>query len=155
MGATTGDNLPWPELGENANVPQDMQELATATQTALDKKMPTALSKVNLTRSTGWTGANPSASKSGKIVLLAGYFQRTSDITISAQNWVTMGTAPAGYRPASMERFPVMFYDNGALKSGGFVAVGADGVIEFLSTTDIVLQTNDFVEVSVCSYVTP
>lgn len=35
MGATTPDLLPWPENGDPAMVPQDMQELATATQTAL------------------------------------------------------------------------------------------------------------------------
>lgn len=155
MGATTGDTLPWPEPAEPANVPQDMQELATATQTALDKKAPVQYSQVNISRTGGWGHATyqPLAMKTGKSIALSYRFGRASPLTVTAGTIYPLGTLPAGYWPKSSERFTCPMKAGSALRVA-HVAVGIDGSVSLIPIVNDTLDTDDWVFVSGITFVT-
>lgn len=151
---TPGDGLRYPnDYNAPADSPAALRDLANDTQAALNKRMNIAVTKVNISRASGWANNFPTASKSGKFVVLSGHFQRSATLTASANTWYQVGTLPAGYRPQVVERVAVTFVDAG-IKKVGVVQVAGDGSIEWTPQQDVTLNIDDLVQVSSITFVT-
>jgi hypothetical protein len=74
MGATTPDNFPWPEDGDIADVPQDMQELAEAIQAKVSTLLSRSVADNDYQTKVGYgTLANrPASGNEGDIYLVIG-----------------------------------------------------------------------------------
>lgn len=154
MGQTTGDNLRYPELADPANVPQDMLELATDVQAALDTKPDLAYTQVNISRATGWTGGQPTAQRFGKQVILSSNFTRNGSMAnVEANTAYTLGTLPSGYRPKAIERYVAAWYDG--TRRFGQVFIATDGEITWYPTANTDLEVGDYVSVSGLVFMTP
>lgn len=102
MGATSPDALPWPPgyAGVPADVPNDIQKLATATQTALNKKLASAISTAVLTAHSGFIAAGgASVARRGRFVVCRGIFQRAANLPVVDEGLYQYAVIPAGFRP--------------------------------------------------------
>lgn len=164
MGTTTGDSLRYPELGEPANVPQDMQELATDVQTALNKRMNVAYSVGELgSLSAGWAHwggefGNARFYKSGKSVTALGLLKRTAALTIVDNTLYDLGDVPASYRPLFTlnAAAPWVGTQSGAGRnySIGQLRIASSGAVQFRPNFSGTLAVDDWVSFAGISWVT-
>lgn len=137
MGATPGDGLPWPPgyEGVPADVPNDLQKLAEATQVALDKRMPVVPEAALVAPATGWSNAistgfgQPIVRRSGRLVVSMGLMTRTSTLAVADNGVYQVGTIPAGYRPTNAIR-----------AAAGWLA--NNGTTPQLMTTQLLIETD-------------
>lgn len=153
MPQTSGDALRYPILGDPANVPQDMQELATDVQTALNKKAVLALSTYAIPRATGWTnGTVPQAAKFGNVVVLSGIVQRSATLSASAGTAYVIATInSAAHQPVITERYACA-WSAGGTRRVGQIWVAPDGVVTWIPTVSDSLAIDDWVSVGGISY---
>lgn len=153
-GYTSPDQLPYPNgyPGVPADVPNDLQKLATSTQDALIKRagiLPDAVAAVAL--STGWVGEStnvPTVMRYGELVVCRGLANRTTLANIAVNGLVNVGTIPAGYRPKNNGgRWPVAYQQH---STGGAVVwatsalnIDADGSVQLLTYQAGTLAVND------------
>lgn len=152
MGATTGDGLRYPEIGDPADVPNDMQILAGDTQTALNKRAPITPTQVTITKFAGWANHEGIAYKAGKIVVLSSFFGRSGTLSVTANQSYDIGTLPAGYRPKTNEYFPCVWSDG--TRRPGQCHIALDGVIAWTPFASASLAVDDWVSVSGIVFVT-
>lgn len=99
MGTTANYDLPYPELGDASNVPQDIRSLAEATDTALAADDVTPVDgSGSVTAAANYTITNVSLFKVGSVVHFSITTARTSDP--GASSYITFATLPVGFRPA-------------------------------------------------------
>lgn len=154
MGQTTGDNLRYPVLGDPANVPQDMLELATDVQTALNKRGPLAPVQYNLVRQTNWQGTQPFARVVGKVVYLSGLYSREATLAITAGTAYPLGALPAAVAaPQGTERIPCAWSDGGVRRVGQ-LWINTDKSLDFIPLESGTLASGDWVSVSGAVFVT-
>lgn len=163
MGATTPDGLPWPELAEPGNVPQDMQELAGATQTALLGRMPVAYETGAATYEPAWyANTDPyggvSVFRMGKLVVARGLARRNANLTVTDNTTITFASLPAGFWPERTFRAAGAW----VCLTGGVsnlmttqILINAAGGVSVISNVDGTFRANsDWVSLSGISWVT-
>lgn len=163
MGQTTGDNLRWPENGDPAMVPQDMQELATDVQTGLNKRIPAIpTAEPTMSYSSGWaqysSGLAVRLAVFGKIVVARGLITRTANLNVTDNNDYQMGTIPAAQRPKQSARFAVPWHaaDQGgtAQNSVCHVTVETTGEVRLWPNFTGVFRPGDYAGVDGAVWVT-
>ena len=163
MGQTSPDLLPWPETSDPAMVPQDMQELAAATQAAIDKRMNASYTAAACTYQSGWVSNTDSYGglvlyKTGKLVIARGKARRSSNMTVADNTLYQIGAVPPGYRPAVWLAAAGAW---AALAAGEFqnmvtqLVVSTDGDIHVLANTAATIRaTTDWVSIAGLSWMT-
>lgn len=160
MGQTTPDLLPWPENGDPAMVPQDMQELATATQTGLDKRMPVTPTTAAISAASNWQGNGTTVSRSGRTVVAGGTFTRLTNLTVADNTEYQIGTIPTGYRPAVLVRatcpWKAADSDGTGQVSTAQITIDTAGAVKFTANfAGTVRAAGDFVGVGALVWTTP